>query len=130
MLKLVGPGRRPSPRRGAALSVPGTVTVAGKPSDHLALATSGGIVKKAGLDERASMEQAMEYAIVIEQDTPRNFSAFAPNLPRCVAAGATRDGVTAEMRAAIAFHIESLRAPSTHSLSAGTHELSPHGPNP
>ena len=50
----------------------------------------------------------MEYAIVIEQ-TPRNFSAFAPDLPGCVATGATRDEVIAEMRAAIAFHIESLR---------------------
>ena len=50
----------------------------------------------------------MEYAIVIEQ-TPRSFSAFAPDLPGCVATGATRDEVIAEMRAAIAFHIESLR---------------------
>ena len=50
----------------------------------------------------------MEYAIVIEQ-TPRNFSAFAPDLPGCIATGATRDEVIAEMRAAIAFHIESLR---------------------
>ena len=48
----------------------------------------------------------MEYAIVIEQ-TPRNFSALAPDLPGC-ATGATRDDVIAEMRAAIAFHIESL----------------------
>ena len=32
----------------------------------------------------------MEYAIVVEQ-TPRNFSAYAPDLPGCVATGATRD---------------------------------------
>ena len=50
----------------------------------------------------------MEYTIVIEQ-TPRNFSAFAPDLPGCVATGATRDEVIAEMSAAIALHIESLR---------------------
>ncbi len=50
----------------------------------------------------------MEYSVVIEQ-TPRNFSAFAPDLPGCVAMGATRDEVIAEMRAAIVFHIESLR---------------------
>ncbi len=50
----------------------------------------------------------MEYAIVIEQ-TPRNFSAYAPDLPGCVATGATRDEVVREMRTAIAFHIGSLR---------------------
>jgi len=50
----------------------------------------------------------MEYTIVIEE-TPRNFSAYAPDLPGCVATGATRDEVIREMRSAIAFHIESLR---------------------
>ena len=50
----------------------------------------------------------MEYTIVIEQ-TQRNFSAYAPDLPGCVATGATRDEVIQEMRAAIDFHIESLR---------------------
>ena len=51
----------------------------------------------------------MQYTIVIEE-TPRNFSACAPDLPGCVATGATRDEVVLEMRSAIAFHIESLRA--------------------
>ena len=50
----------------------------------------------------------MEYGIVIEE-TPRNFSAYAPDLPGCAATGATRDEVVREMRSAIAFHIESLR---------------------
>ncbi len=50
----------------------------------------------------------MEYTIVIER-TPRNFSAYAPDLPGCVATGATEDEVVQEMRSAIAFHIESLR---------------------
>ena len=50
----------------------------------------------------------MEYAIVIEQ-TPRNFSAYVPDLPGCAATGATRDEAVLEMRTAIAFHIESLR---------------------
>ena len=50
----------------------------------------------------------MEYTIVIER-TPRNFSAYAPDLPGCVATGATEDEVVREMRSAIAFHIESLR---------------------
>ncbi|MYE10333.1 MAG: type II toxin-antitoxin system HicB family antitoxin [Gammaproteobacteria bacterium] len=50
----------------------------------------------------------MEYTIVIEQ-TPRNSSAFAPDLPGCVATGATREEAVREMGTAIAFHIESLR---------------------
>ena len=50
----------------------------------------------------------MEYTIVIEE-TPRNFASYAPDLPGCVATGATRDAVVQEMHAAIALHIESLR---------------------
>ncbi len=50
----------------------------------------------------------MKYAIVIEQ-TPRNFSAYAPDLPGCVATGATRDEAVREMRTAIAFHVEGLQ---------------------
>ena len=50
----------------------------------------------------------MKYGIVIEQ-TPRNFSAYTPDLPGCAATGATRDEVVREMRSAIDFHIESLR---------------------
>ena len=50
----------------------------------------------------------MEYTLVIEE-TPRNFSAYVPDLPGCVATGATQDEVVREMRSAIAFHIESLR---------------------
>lgn len=48
------------------------------------------------------------YTIVIEE-TPRSFSAYAPDLPGCVATGATRHDVVRAMHSAIAFHIESLR---------------------
>ena len=51
----------------------------------------------------------MEYTIVIEQ-TPRNFAAYAPDLPGCVATGATLEEAVREMRSAIALHIQSLRA--------------------
>ncbi len=51
---------------------------------------------------------ALEYTIVIEE-TPRNFAAYAPDLPGCVATGATREEAVREMRGAIAFHIEGLR---------------------
>ncbi len=49
-----------------------------------------------------------EYAIVIE-DAGDNYSAYVPDLPGCVSTGATVDEVTANIRAAIALHIESLR---------------------
>ena len=50
----------------------------------------------------------MEYTVVIEK-APGNFAAYVPDLPGCVATGATRDEVIREIRAAIALHIESLR---------------------
>ena len=50
----------------------------------------------------------MKYTFVIEQ-APRNFSAYAPDIPGCVATGATQEDVVREMYSAIAFHIESLR---------------------
>ena len=49
-----------------------------------------------------------EYTIVIE-DAGDNYSAYVPDLPGCVSTGATVDEVTANIRAAIALHIESLR---------------------
>jgi len=50
----------------------------------------------------------MKYAMVIERG-PRNYSAFAPDLPGCVAVGATLEKVKEDMRSAIAFHIDGLR---------------------
>ena len=50
----------------------------------------------------------MLYAIVIEK-SPRNFSAYVPDLPGCVATGTTRKGVTRLIQEAIEFHIDSLR---------------------
>lgn len=50
----------------------------------------------------------MRYAIVIEK-AEGNFSAYVPDLPGCVATGATVEEVEAEIREAIAFHVEGLR---------------------
>ena len=50
----------------------------------------------------------MQYTIVIEK-SPRNFSAYVPDLPGCVATGATREAVVREIRQAIEFHMDSLR---------------------
>ena len=51
----------------------------------------------------------MRYAIVIEKGKG-NFSAYVPDLPGCVATGATVPEVEQEMREAIRFHIEGLMA--------------------
>ena len=49
------------------------------------------------------------YLIVIEGQEGENFSAYVPDLPGCVATGATRDECEREMRDAIGFHLEGLR---------------------
>jgi predicted RNase H-like HicB family nuclease len=51
----------------------------------------------------------MRYAIVIERGG-QNYSAYVPDLPGCITTGATIAEVEAEMREAIAFHLEGLRA--------------------
>jgi predicted RNase H-like HicB family nuclease len=50
----------------------------------------------------------MRYLIVVEP-TDTGFSAYSPDLPGCVATGATRQEVEEQMREAIEFHIEGLR---------------------
>ena len=47
------------------------------------------------------------YAIVIEK-ADLNFSAYVPDLPGCVATGATMDSVKQNMKEAIRFHVEGL----------------------
>jgi predicted RNase H-like HicB family nuclease len=49
------------------------------------------------------------YLIVIEGNQDAGFSAYAPDLPGCVATGTSRDGVEREMHDAIAFHLEGLQ---------------------
>jgi predicted RNase H-like HicB family nuclease len=49
------------------------------------------------------------YLIVIEGANGENYSAYAPDLPGCVATGATIEEVEREMHDAIAFHLEGLR---------------------
>ena len=54
------------------------------------------------------MGSIVKYVVVYEQG-PRNWSAYVPDLPGCVAAAATRDAVRQLIREAIEFHIEGLR---------------------
>ncbi len=51
----------------------------------------------------------MRYAIVIEA-AGDNFSAYVPDLPGCVATGATLEETEREIREAIQFHLDGLRA--------------------
>ena len=51
----------------------------------------------------------MRYAVVIER-AAGNYSAYVPDLPGCVATGPTIPTVEQEIRDAIRFHIDGLRA--------------------
>ena len=73
--------------------LPGRVTVAGKSSDHVSAgprATS----RSEGPGEATKGGQ--------------NFSAYAPDLPGCVATGATLEETEREIRDSIRFHIAGL----------------------
>jgi predicted RNase H-like HicB family nuclease len=50
----------------------------------------------------------MRYVIVIEQ-TGGNYSAYAPDVPGCVATGATIEEVQQALQEALIFHLEGLR---------------------
>jgi len=63
----------------------------------------------------------MKLLIVVEQ-TASGFSAYAPDVPGCIATGPTRDAVERTMREAIEFHLDGLRAdgmtvPEPHSYA-------------
>jgi predicted RNase H-like HicB family nuclease len=50
----------------------------------------------------------MRYAVVIEQ-ADGNYSAYVPDLPGCVATGATIAEVEREISEAVQFHLEGMR---------------------
>ena len=50
----------------------------------------------------------MRYAVIIETANG-NLSAYVPDLPGCVATGATKDEVATNIREAILFHLDGLR---------------------
>ena len=50
----------------------------------------------------------MRYAVVIEK-ADGNYSAYVPDLPGCVATGATVKDAEREIRDAIRFHIDGLK---------------------
>ena len=51
----------------------------------------------------------MKYAVVYEK-APRNWAAYVPDLPGCIATGETRAEVERLIREAISLHLESMHA--------------------
>jgi predicted RNase H-like HicB family nuclease len=64
-----------------------------------------------------------EYTVIYEWGQ-RNWSAYVPDLPGCIATGKTRKRVEQRIREAIEFHIEGLKARGEKvpepSIEAGT----------
>ena len=50
----------------------------------------------------------MKYAVIYEK-TATGYSAYAPDLPGCIAAGATLDETAELMRGALELHLEAMR---------------------
>ena len=50
----------------------------------------------------------MQYAMIIEKDE-RNYSAYFPDLPGCIATGETLDEVKQRMREALELHLRGMR---------------------
>ena len=64
----------------------------------------------------------MRKYLVIYEKAPRNYSAYCPDLPGCIAVGRTRRQVEKNMKEAIQFHLEGFKvspAPPKAETSAG-----------
>ena len=51
----------------------------------------------------------LQYLIIIEGAAGSNYSAYAPDLPGCVATGETHEECQREMRDVVTFHLAGLR---------------------
>jgi len=52
----------------------------------------------------------LRYVVVVEGASGTNFSAYVPDLPGCIATGDSVEDCEANMRDAIAFHLEGMRS--------------------
>lgn len=52
----------------------------------------------------------MRRFLIVIEPTATGFSSYAPDLPGCIATGATQPEVTRAMQDAIAFHVDGLKA--------------------
>lgn len=62
----------------------------------------------------------MKYAVIYEK-TGTGYSAYAPDLPGCIAAGATLAETAELMRGAIELHLEAMREDGDTIPEATTH---------
>src|SRR5712691_2206962 len=60
-------------------------------------------------DRRAEVSQELRYLAVIEHTEGTGYSAWAPDLPGCVAAADSREECERLMREAVALHLAGLR---------------------
>jgi len=59
------------------------------------------------------------YPIIIEKSR-KNYSAYSPDLPGCVATGATLKETLSRMRRAIKFHLEGLKKEGSEIIQPST----------
>ena len=50
----------------------------------------------------------MKYIVILEK-AEKNWAAYSPDVPGCVATGATKEETAQHMREALGFHLEALR---------------------
>jgi predicted RNase H-like HicB family nuclease len=50
------------------------------------------------------------YAVVVERASARNWSAYVPDVDGCISTGATAEETLANIREALAFHVEGMAA--------------------
>ncbi len=77
------------------------VTVPGKPGDELAPGHTQQHPQARGVEMK-------KYLVVIEK-TGTGYSAYSPDLPGCISAGASREEIEKNMEEAIEFHLDGLR---------------------
>jgi predicted RNA binding protein YcfA (HicA-like mRNA interferase family)/predicted RNase H-like HicB family nuclease len=93
--------QRGSHRQNKHPTKPGKVTIAGHPSVNVASKTLKSIPEQAGLE-------TMKYLVIYEK-TATGYSAYAPDLPGCIAGGFTFEETEELMRGAIQMHLEAMR---------------------
>ena len=66
------------------------------------------LVRTRGKLDLRTESTTMRYTIILERG-PKNYSAYAPDFPGCVAAADSEDETVALMREALALYIEDMR---------------------
>ncbi len=64
-------------------------------------------------------KKVLKYPVIIER-SEKNYSAYSPDLPGCVATGGTIRETLSRMRTAIRFHLEGLKKEGCEILEPST----------